>query len=114
MEPRLLDCEGLPTGPFEPTRPLYLRIGRWNPADERSRNFARGTIESGVSVYDIDEAGKVVIPEEGEWAEVDLRERLASTDPRWFVQGDLVGEGHDGEPLLHHVRIVLPQPHPLP
>lgn len=82
----------------------YLRIGAWHPS-EQSRNYATGDIEAGVSVYDLDGQGRPIAPD-GEWAEDDLRDRLASDEPKWLVEGDLVGEGHDGEPLLQNIRIV--------
>lgn len=82
----------------------YLRLGPW-PEDERSRCWATGTIEEGVSVYALDPQGQPVAPS-GEWAEVDLHERLALDEPKWLVTGDLVGTGHDGEPLLRNLTIV--------
>ena len=94
------------TRPRDPARPTYLRIGDWDPAHPYSHNYARGDIEAGVSVYDLDPAGRPVIPAESEWAGLDLRGRLASDAPKYLVQGDLVGEGHDGEPLLGDLAIV--------
>lgn len=101
-----MDNHGMPTAKQDPQRPVYLRIGAWNPRDPRSHNYARGDIEAGLSVYDLDAAGQPVVPEEGEWAEVDMRDRLASTEPKFLVQGDYCGEGHDGEPLLAHPVVV--------
>lgn len=91
----------------ESVEPLYLRIGDWDRSTPtpRSSNFATGDIEAGLSVYDLKD-GQPVVPEEGEWAEQDMRERLASDDPKYIVRGRLVGQGHDGEPLLSHVQIV--------
>jgi hypothetical protein len=91
--------------PRDPARPVYLRLGDWH-ASETSRNYALGETEPGVSVYDLDSAGQPIVPEESEWAAVDFAERVASNDPAYLVQGDLVGEGHDGEPLLRCLTIV--------
>lgn len=87
-------------------KPVYLRIGDWNPAWPHSRNHAMGAIEVGVSVYDLDTLGRPIVPAESEWASVDLAERLASDAAKHLVQGRLVGEGHDGEPLLTDVVVV--------
>lgn len=84
---------------------IYLRIGRWDDS-ERSRNFATGEFEAGVSVYDLDPAGAPIDPGEGEWSADDLRDRLAGDDPKFLVTGDVVGEGGDGEPLLRNVRVI--------
>ena len=85
---------------------LYLRIGDWDPQDPRSYNYALGEREAGLSAYDLDAELRPVVPEEGEWAETDMRERLASELPKHLIVGRLVGEGHDGEPLLDQVEIV--------
>lgn len=85
---------------------VYLRIGDWNPRDPRSYNHALGEREAGLSAYDLDVELRPVVPEEGEWADTDMRERLASELPKHLVTGPLVGEGHDGEPLLDQVEIV--------
>ncbi len=90
----------MPKGERRDSKPVYLRIGDWNPASPRSRNYALGEIEAGLSVYDLDFCGEPIVPPESEWAEVDMRDRLASDEPKYLVQGMLVGVGHDGEPLL--------------
>ena len=95
----------LPQAPLDPTRPVYLRVGDWNPECPRSRNFATGDIEYGLSVYELME-GMPVIPPDGEWAEDDLRTRLQSDAPKYLVQGEIAGWGGDGEPVLSDVRIV--------
>lgn len=99
------DSHGLPSGPLDPARPVYLRVGLWNPARPYSKNYARGEQEAGLSVYDLKD-GVPVVPTESEWAEVDMRERLASNQPTFLVQGQIVGEGHDVEPLLGKVIVV--------
>lgn len=109
-----LPHSGLPTVAYQPEQPLYLRCGRWDPNSERSLNFAKGSIEAGLSVYAIDDHGRVIIPEQGEWAAADLQQRLRVQQPRWFVQGQRIGSGHDGEPLLHDVRVVANPPFPVP
>jgi N12 class adenine-specific DNA methylase len=102
---RSFNEDGLPVDDLDPSSPVYLRIGKWDPKKEASRNYAAGTIESGLSVYDLDDNGKPIAPD-GEWAETDLRDRLKSGERQYKVQGQLVGEGHDGEPLLRNVYIV--------
>lgn len=96
---------GMPTAKLDPSRPVYLRIGTWNPKSPNSYNYAMGDRESGLSAYDLKD-NQPVVPEESEWAETDMRERLSSTDPKFLVQGDYVGEGHDGEPLLGNPVVV--------
>jgi hypothetical protein len=84
----------------------YLRFGPI-PKNERSHNHAMGTIEKGVSVYELDENDNPIVPTKGEWAADDLAFRQRrETGTRYIVQGDRVGTGHDGEPLLRNVRIV--------
>lgn len=85
---------------------IYLRIGDWDAADPVSYNHAAGEREAGLSTYDLDADGMPVAPEEAEWAERDMLRRLASDQPKHLVTGRLVGEGHDGEPLLADVVIV--------
>jgi hypothetical protein len=97
---------GLPVAERDAGEPIYLRIGTWNPVNPRSTNHAMGEIEAGLSVYDLDAAGKPVVPEEGEWAADDLADRLKGDGPKFLVQGRLVGEGHDGEPLLAEIKVV--------
>lgn len=88
------------------SRPVYLRIGDWDPAFPVSRNYATGDHEIGLSVYELDAEGMPVEPQEAEWAGADMRERLAGDQPKHLVTGSLVGWGHDGEPLLADVGIV--------
>lgn len=99
------DSHGMPRAARDTGRPVYLRVGTWNPASPYSGNYARGEREAGLSVYDLND-GQPVVPEESEWAEVDMLERLRSDQPKFLVQGLLVGEGHDGEPLLGNVVVV--------
>lgn len=96
----------MPTAERDRTKPVYLRIGGWDPQHPVSHNYAMGDIEAGLSCYDLDPNGKPVIPEEGEWAAEDFHARMRSGEPKYLVQGMLVGEGHDGEPLLGHPVIV--------
>lgn len=102
------DAAGMPDASADPTRPLYLRVGTWNPDSPASFNYAAGTREDGVSVYALDADGDVVLPLDGEWAEDDLRDRLRGTGHAFFlVQGDrLPRNGHDGEPLLSDPKVV--------
>lgn len=85
---------------------LYLRIGDWDHEDPRSYNHALGERESGLSAYDLDAELRPIVPQEGEWAEKDMCARLRSDAPKHLVTGRLVGEGHDGEPLLDRIEAV--------
>lgn len=96
---------GMPTSERDPSRPVYLRVGTWSKS-ERSNNYAKGEVENGVSVYDVDKGGKPIDPGGGEWSAVDLADRMSSKEPKVYVQGDLVGVGNDGEPLLKNVKAV--------
>jgi hypothetical protein len=78
----------------------YLRIGDWNPDDPRSSNYAKGKKEKGLSVYELDRQGNPIAPQESEWAEADLRDRLKSDEPKYLVSGRHIGKGGDGEPIL--------------
>ena len=83
-------------------KPVYLRIGDWHPS-ERSRNYGEGSTEAGVSVYDLATERSIVVPADGEWASADLAHRLKLGLPRHLVQGDWIGCGGDGEPLLQKI-----------
>lgn len=96
----------MPTGQRDPSAPVYLRVGTWNPDRPISKNYATGSQEAGLSVYELDRTGKPIVPSEGEWAEDDMQDRLASSDPKFLVQGMVVGRGGDGEPVLDDVRVV--------
>lgn len=80
---------------------LFLRIGEWDRDDPRPsfNNFATGTRAIGLSVFELDH-GVPVVPSESEYATTDLLERLERDDPKYLVHGEVVGVGHDGEPLL--------------
>lgn len=89
-------------------RPRYLRVGEFDRSTDKpvSRNFVTGDFEIGLSVYELDADGYPVVPPESEWAETDMRDRLASDEPKYIVTGNLVGWGHDGEPLLSHIEVI--------
>lgn len=97
---------GLPTADPDPAEKVFLRVGKWNPEDPRSRNYSIGDIEYGLSVYELDSDGNPIVPPEGEWSEVDLRERLTSDAPKFLVQGTVIAWGGEGEPLLEKPRVV--------
>jgi len=99
------EAEGLPIAEWDLGKPVYLRIGRWNPAQPRPRN-ARGAKGAGLSVYDLDGDGQPIAPANSKWAEIDMQNRLRGAEPKFLVQGEWIGVGHDGEPLLENVRIV--------
>lgn len=103
----------------------YLRFGDW-PKDERSLNHAEGYREEGVSVYDMHRGHPVVPGDEIGYGEFgnDTHEELQGRIDNWrrgrqpahIVKGDVVGIGHDGEPLLRnlqHVRTLDPDEHEL-
>lgn len=98
---------------YDPARPVYLRIGDWH-ASETSRNYSIGDTETGISVYDLAGDGSIVVPSEGEWSSVDLSQRLQSDEPRHLVQGEWVGCGGEGEPVLRNLVHVGFWPHDLP
>ena len=84
----------------------YLRFGPI-PKSEQSHNHATGTIEKGVSVYALDENDNPIVPTKREYAADDLAFRQRrETGTRYIVQGDRVGTGYDGEPLLRNVKVV--------
>jgi GNAT superfamily N-acetyltransferase len=103
----------------------YLRFGDW-PKDERSRNHAEGWHEEGVSTYDLHH-GRPVVPgdeigygEHGNDTHDELQGRIRGFrrggHPAYVIKGEMVGVGHDGEPLLrgiHSVRPWEPEPHHL-
>lgn len=97
----------MPHAKRDPTKPVYMRFGSWNPNHEQSKINAESglTFEKGLSVYEVDSHNKPVAPP-ARWAKSDLAFRLQREGPPIFVQGDKVGKGYDGEPLLRHVRAV--------
>jgi hypothetical protein len=97
---------------------LYLRFGEWHES-ERSRNYARGGSEAGVSVYDVRWSARhrrwdVRMPpaedSENPWGPEDtfwtlIKEAEKTNEPIFILRGDVVGVGHDGEPLIQHIEI---------
>jgi hypothetical protein len=88
-----------------------LRVGDYSGPNHRSQNFAQGRTEKGLSVYELDAKGQPVTPPghpdyDSAWIEQDMRDRLAGDDPKWLVEGEVVGIGGDGEPLLRKVRTI--------
>jgi hypothetical protein len=107
------------TSPPKRREELFVRFGTWHPS-ERSRNYARGGSEDGVSVYDVmwrpkDGRWDVRMPSESDnpWGPEDtfwtlIKKAEAGEDPIFVVRGDVVGVGHDGEPLIQHIAVVKP------
>jgi hypothetical protein len=98
---------------YDPERPVYLRIGDWHPSGI-SRNYSTGDTEAGVSVYDLAPDGSIVVPSEGEWSHEDLSSRLKLDQPRHLVQGDWIGCGGEGEPVLKNLTQIGLWPQDLP
>ncbi|MCV9963688.1 hypothetical protein OIU34_17445 [Pararhizobium sp. BT-229] len=98
---------------YDPERAVYLRIGDWHPS-EVSRNYSTGDTEAGVSVYELAADGSIAVPTEGEWSAMDLSDRLKLDLPRHLVQGDWVGCGGEGEPLLQRLVQIGLWPRDLP
>lgn len=85
--------------------PTYVRFGRL-PKGGRSKNHVTGDYLAGVSVYDAyrmpDGTAVVVVPEGPTWTTLFfIRDRDA-----YEVDGERIGTGPDGEPLLRGARIV--------
>ena len=112
--PRGAHAEGIdqfasmPHAKRDPSKPMYMRFGSWDPNHERSKiNAENGlTHEKGLSVYALDGHNNPVASAKVSWGKSDLDFRLKREGPPIFVQGDKVGEGYDGEPLLRNVRAV--------
>ena len=87
-------------------RLLYVRFGEL-PELERSRNHHTGELEKGVSVYRAiqytDDTVEIIIPIVSYSACVSLS--AFPEKKAYEVEGKLVGEGSDGEPLLIFVTI---------
>jgi hypothetical protein len=90
----------------------FVRFGKW-PKNERSRNWLvrhEEVYENGVSAY-----GATFSPHIGRWMldTVDyaatsgtMQELIYGDREIYLVQGDEVGEGADGEPVLRNVRLI--------
>ena len=93
---------------------FYIRFGEI-PKDERSSIHYRGMYcgkEEGVSVYDctfIHGNYHIIVPCPITMGGLDtLTDFLfyEKDKPVYFVEGDGVGTGHDGEPLIRNVKII--------
>jgi hypothetical protein len=84
--------------------PLYIRFGRL-PRSGRSRNHDTGELEAGVSCYPAVEQDGII-----QFAPDGVANPLSFLDlihrPAYLVTGEEVGEGSDGEPLLHRPRVL--------
>lgn len=85
--------------------PCYVRYGRL-PRSGRSRNYADGTLEAGVSVF----RGERLASGEARarpGTNYELGSLLSLRDrPLYIIAGREIGLGSDGEPLLAGARIV--------
>ena len=85
---------------------VYIRYGDI-PASGRSRNYADGVLEKGVSVYRgkyLPETDEIMITPSHHYQE--FGELFIKDRPAYIVVGEEVGIGSDGEPLLSGVRKV--------
>ena len=85
-------------------KPCYVRYGRL-PAGGRSRNYADGTLEAGVSVFrgqrlPSGEARALPNSAQEVGTYLHLRDRQL-----YIVTGQEIGTGSDGEPVLANARI---------
>lgn len=94
----------------------FVRFGRW-PEGERSQNFlasrlaGRPVFEDGVSAYDATfdlATGRWDIQTVDDDAVMGtMQELIYGSRDIFLIQGDVLpGGGADGEPLLHHVRLI--------
>lgn len=93
---------------------FYIRFGEI-PKDERSSIHYRGMYcgkEEGVSVYDctfIHGEYRIIIPCPITSGGLDTLTGFLfynKDKPVYFVEGEQVGTGHDGEPLIRDVKII--------
>lgn len=80
---------------------FYVRFCKV-PQDEKSFNFMRNRKEEGVSVFKADDNGMPILENAEQakslWARRNRR--------HYLVNGEVVGVGQDGEPLLKNVKVV--------
>lgn len=93
---------------------FYIRFGEI-PKDERSSIYYRGMYcgkEEGVSVYDcafIRGGYHIIVPCPITMGGLDTLTGFLfynKDKPVYFVEGEQVGTGHDGEPLIHNIKII--------
>lgn len=87
-------------------RMIYVRFGDI-PENERSKNCLTGGYEDGVSVYEAierDDDISIILPN----LSVSTCGSLSGVldRPMYIVEGDVVGTGNDGEPLLRNCRVI--------
>jgi len=85
---------------------VYIRFGKI-PSSKKSLNHLTETLERGVSVYEaVDEDGKykVILPSPTTSSCVGLSGCLERQV--YLVEGNLIGEGSDREPLLENCKVV--------
>lgn len=86
---------------------VYIRFNDL-PKAGKSRNWATGNDEAGISAYEVSydlEHGCYDIFGSLPGAEISYR---ISGAPIYFIRGDRIGTGSDGEPLLTNVSVVAP------
>lgn len=101
MAARLLRDSGLPEA-------LYIRWGT-PPRSGRSRNYATGELEGGISVYAAEwnpGTDCIEFAEDGALGGTGLGYVLSGRTDVYLLTGDEIGRGSDGEPLLTDVRVL--------
>lgn len=88
----------------------YIRIGEI-PSDEKSKIYDRidNSIigeELGVSVFEYIEGRGIIVPDNQEARDDFLKLMNSWWKPQYIVNGEEIGVGHDGEPLLKNVKII--------
>ena len=97
------------TDKWKSANDVYVRYGR-PPLSGRSKNYIDGTEEDGVSVFKgkyLPESEEVmVMPDSNQELGSYLTFKASASKDIYVVEGDLIGIGSDGEPLLANTKIV--------
>jgi hypothetical protein len=92
----------------KPEEKIFIRFGKL-PRGEKSKNFATGQLEKGVSVFPTEYnrlTGKYSFDENyGIVSDAHMGYVIAGERP-YAVTGEVVGKGSDGEPVLRNVKKV--------
>lgn len=96
------DCERLRPAPYAS---VYIRFGEL-PRGGKSRNWATGTDEAGVSAYEAhwDVVNQCYVPY-GALAGAEIAYRLQGASA-YLISGETNGRGSDGEPTVKGAKII--------